>query len=50
MFRLLDLTGRRLIAWPLALTGLGLTYLSGGLIHLAAWVRGIDVDDDSQVL
>ena len=33
-----DLIGRRVIAWPLIVIGLGLAYLSQWLITVAAWL------------
>ena len=45
-----DRFGRRCIAWPIALLGMGLTWISQGLILAAAWIMDIDPTDDNQFL
>lgn len=42
----IDWWARRCVAWPLALAGMMLTWVSEALILAAAWVADIDPDDD----
>lgn len=50
MIATLDLIGRRCIAWPMALVGLALSLIAKGLILSAAWLVGIDPDNEEQTL
>ncbi len=50
MLQTLDLYGRRVIAWPLAMVGVVFSLLSEGLIRLAAWIVGIDPDAEDEWL
>jgi hypothetical protein len=48
--RTLDFYARRMVAWPLALLGLLLTWISEGCIRTAAWLADVDPADDQQSL
>lgn len=50
MLAAIDLFARRIVAWPLALIGLALSFVSEGLIYAAAWLVGIDPSDDNSYL
>lgn len=50
MLRLIDLNCRRVVAWPLAIVGLLLSFGSEGCIRLAAWLVGISIDDEGASL
>jgi hypothetical protein len=46
----IDKFGRRCVAWPMALAGLALCFIAEGLIRSAAWIAGVDVEDEDAVL
>jgi hypothetical protein len=48
--RVIDFYARRCVAWPLAILGLLLTWISEGLIRTAAWLADVDPQNDEQSL
>ena len=50
MLATIDFIARRVMAWPLALIGIVCVQLGGGLIHTAAWVADIDVNNEDEYL
>jgi len=43
---LIDLWGRRLVAWPMVLVGLLLTSIAAVLILAGAWIVNVNLESD----